>query len=94
MHEIEITPELEAYAQQALASGQYNSLDELVAEALSWHRAQFQSKNRLRADLQIGIDQLDQGFARDVVTPEEHSQFKNDILQRIQRGGHQTSRQE
>ncbi len=86
MHQIEMTPELEAYAQQALASGRYHSLDELVAEALRWHRAQSLSKSQLLDDLQIGIDQLDQGFARKVTTSEEHSQFQNDVLERIKRG--------
>ena len=94
MHQIEMTPELEAYVQAALATGQYHSLDDLIAEALHWHREQSALKDQLRRDLQVGLDQLDEGHARNIATPEEHSQFRSEIRQRIQRGDNQVSYKE
>lgn len=62
---ISLTPKLESYLKEKVASGMYNSTSEVVREALrlledqdAMRQAKLQS---LRADIQSGIDSLDRG---------------------------------
>ena len=65
---ISLTPTLENYLKQKVASGMYNSTSEVVREALRLLEDQDAMKsvklNSLRQDLQSGIDSLDNGRSK------------------------------
>jgi putative addiction module CopG family antidote len=50
-------PELEAYVQQKIASGEFNSRDELAVEAVRLYREIEQKRAQLKADVQAAIDE-------------------------------------
>jgi antitoxin ParD1/3/4 len=58
---ISIPPELEGFVKSLVVSGDYRNPDEVVGTALKM----LQHKERLRREIQAGIDQLDQGQGRD-----------------------------
>jgi putative addiction module CopG family antidote len=51
---ITLNTQAEAFVQQSLQSGRYHSIDELINDALCL-------MNDLKADIQVGIEQADQG---------------------------------
>jgi len=55
-------PELEAYVQQKIASGEFNSRDELAVEAVRLYREIEQRRAQLKADVQAAIDEADRGL--------------------------------
>ena len=61
---ISLTPELESFVQGKVQSGMYHSASEVVREGLRLLREQDQLRDirlaELKAQVQIGIDQLDQ----------------------------------
>jgi antitoxin ParD1/3/4 len=64
-----LTPELETIVNQQVASGFYGSASEVVREALLLLQEQDEFKRqkleRLRAEIQKGLDSLEQGKGRD-----------------------------
>jgi antitoxin ParD1/3/4 len=58
---ISIPAELEVFVQSLVASGDYRNTDEVVGTALKM----LQHKEKLRSEIQAGIDELDQGQGRD-----------------------------
>lgn len=62
---ISLTPQLETYVKQKVAAGMYNSVSEVMREALRLLEERDTIKNikleALRRDLQEGLDELDQG---------------------------------
>lgn len=62
---VSLTPQLEALVKQKVASGRYNSVSEVIREALRIleERDQLQAMKleALRRDIVQGIDSLDQG---------------------------------
>lgn len=66
--EIELSSEAVQFVEGLVASGQYKSANEAVAEALRL----LMSRQQLRGDIQKGIDELDagQGIAGDAVFAE------------------------
>jgi antitoxin ParD1/3/4 len=52
-----ITPELEQIVQSLVATGDYRNEKEILTEALELLRR----RDELRAEIQIGIDELDRG---------------------------------
>jgi antitoxin ParD1/3/4 len=62
---VSLTPQLEAFVQQKVASGLYTSASEVIREALRILEEQDRVKatklEMLRKELQKGIDELDQG---------------------------------
>jgi antitoxin ParD1/3/4 len=62
---VSLTPQLESYVKQKVASGMYNSVSEVMREALRLleeHDALKEMKMAaLRRDIQEGIDELDRG---------------------------------
>jgi len=63
---ISLTPELEEMVRQKVESGMYNSASEVIREALRLFREQEQIRQQrleeLRREIQIGLDELDQGL--------------------------------
>ena len=55
-------PDIEAYVQQKIASGQFQSRDELAAVAIRLYRDLEARHAQLRSDVQAGIDEADQGL--------------------------------
>ena len=62
---VSLTPQLEDYVKQKVAAGMYNSVSEVMREALRLLEERDAIKEMklaaLRRDLQEGIDELDQG---------------------------------
>lgn len=62
---VSLTPELERWVQDRVATGRYGSASEVVREALRLMQDQAQSLPQwlaeTRAKLQVGVDQLDRG---------------------------------
>jgi antitoxin ParD1/3/4 len=62
---ISLTPQLERYVKQKVTSGMYNSVSEVVREAIRLleerDRMQEMKLQALRADIQQGLDELDRG---------------------------------
>ena len=63
---ISLTPELEEMVRRKVESGMYNSASEVIREALRLFREQEQIRQQrlevLRTEIQIGLDELDQGL--------------------------------
>jgi antitoxin ParD1/3/4 len=58
---VSLTPELEQLVHEKVASGLYQTASEVVREALRLLQARDQERERLRADVQAGFDQLERG---------------------------------
>jgi antitoxin ParD1/3/4 len=62
---VSLTPQLESYVKQKVAAGMYNSVSEVMREALRLLEERDTLKGiklaALRRDLQEGIDELDRG---------------------------------
>jgi antitoxin ParD1/3/4 len=66
--DVKLTPELEKWVQDRLATGMYTSESEVVREALRLMQRQEElydnQRRELRAELEEGIEQLDRGEGR------------------------------
>ena len=60
--EITVPDELKSFVSSGVASGRFRSEDEAVREGLNLLKEREQKLDALRADLQLGIDQLDAGL--------------------------------
>ena len=56
-------PDIEAYVQQKIASGQFHSRDELAVEAVRIYRALDAKHAQLKSDVQAAIDEAEQGLS-------------------------------
>ncbi len=74
---ITLKPDLEKRVQEKVRSGAYRSPEEVIMAGLSLLEHRDQKLAALRADLQIGIDQLDrgEGIDADVVFAELESKY-------------------
>ena len=86
---VSLTPELEAMIDSKVGSGKYNSASEVVREGLrllqqrdEMHEAKL---NALRAEIQLGIDDLEAGRFRD--GHEVMSEIKERLLRRQRQNG-------
>lgn len=61
---VHLTPEQEAFVQQAIASGDYHSAEDAVHEAL----AHWQERRRAIFELRTAIDESDEDFAAGLYT--------------------------
>ena len=59
-----LPPDLEAYVEQQLASGEFGSRDELTIEALRLLREVQEKRRQLKSDIQAAIDEADRGLSR------------------------------
>lgn len=60
---ITLTPDSEQYLREQLAAGKFPSPDEVISEALRRMRLYDQKMDELRRDIDVGIEQADQGLA-------------------------------
>ena len=58
---VQLTADTTQFVEGLVASGQYSSADEVVADELRL----LMSRQQLRAEMQIGIDELDAGMGID-----------------------------
>lgn len=58
-----LPPDLEAYVQQKIASGEFGSRDELAAEALRIYRELEARQAKLKADVQLAIEESNRGLS-------------------------------
>ena len=56
-------PDIEAYVQAKIASGQFASRDELAAEAMRLYREMELKHAQLKTDVQAAIDEAEQGLS-------------------------------
>jgi antitoxin ParD1/3/4 len=79
---ISLTPQLEQFVQERLKSGRYASASEVMRAALrlleSYDRALESGLHSLKADVEAGLRQLDEGKARP---------FDDAALERIKKAG-------
>lgn len=61
---VSLTPELERVVNDKVASGLYQTASEVVREALRLLKERDEARERLRADVQAGFDQLGRGEGR------------------------------
>lgn len=61
---VSLTPELEQLVNDKVKSGFYQTASEVVREALRLLNERDQERERLRADVQAGFDQLARGQSR------------------------------
>lgn len=77
---VSLNPELDRYVQDKVASGSYNSASEVIREALRLLQHEDAVREAklaaLKADLQIGINQLDRGEGIDGI------EFLNSLISR------------
>lgn len=63
--DISMTPQLEAFVNRKVASGEFGSASEVIQEALrlmdEFEKAEQQKLEELRREIQIGIDEADRG---------------------------------
>lgn len=82
---INLTPELEQIVSNKVASGMYNSASEVVREALRLMTEQDEIKRlkleSLRADIRIGLDQLDRGEVVD--GPTAMARIKENLIRKF-----------
>ncbi len=82
-----LPPELGQFVQQQIASGKYRSEDELVVDAVRVLREVNARQQQFRADVQLGIDQLDRGEANEYDVAqlrERFEQLKEQVRRRIE----------
>ena len=57
-------PDLEAYVQQKIDSGEFRSRDELAVEAVRLYREIEIKHAQLKADIQAALDEADRGLSK------------------------------
>jgi antitoxin ParD1/3/4 len=81
-----IPEELKSFVETEIASGKYRSTEEVIATVLRLLKDRVLRLNALRADLQIGLDQLEKGQGTVVADEAAHDAFFEDIEKRCQQG--------
>lgn len=78
--------ELKAFVETEIAAGKYRSPDEVIATALRLLKERERRLNALRADLQVGIQQLQNGEGTVIADEAAHDAFFDAIEKRCQQG--------
>lgn len=68
---VSLTPRLEEYAKEKVSSGLYNNASELVREALRLMIQREQDHDRLKAAVERGFQQIEEGKVTRVSSEEE-----------------------
>jgi len=78
---ISVSTEFESFINDEVSSGRFRSREEVVAEALRQFREREEKLEKLRSDIQNGIDQLESGESTLISTEDEHVRFFEGIKQ-------------
>lgn len=81
-----LSPDLEQYVQQKIASGQFASPEEFAMEAMRLYRELENRHESLRGDVQAAIDQSEQGQSE----PLDMDSIKRELLEEIDERGRGT----
>jgi Arc/MetJ-type ribon-helix-helix transcriptional regulator len=76
-------PDIEAFIQKKLASGQFGSREELAAEAIRVYRELEAHHLQLKLDVQAGIDEADRGLCE----PLDIEAIKAELIAELDRRG-------
>ena len=76
-------PDVEAYVQQKIASGEFRSREELAAEAIRVYRDLEVKRVQLKSDIQAGIDEADQGL----IEPLDIDAIKAELIAELDEDG-------
>jgi len=79
---VNIPPELEQYLEEKVASGEFESKDAFVSEAMRIYRALEARHEQLRSDVKQAIDQIDRGDGIEIDSDNALSSFFDDIKSR------------
>ncbi len=77
--EIHLTPEQESFVRHAIDAGRFDTPEQAVSEALNSLAERERQLLALRAEIQIGIDQLDRGEGILLESTEDLYEFFEDI---------------
>lgn len=81
--ELSLPPDLEAFVDAKIASGQYSSRAEMLQAALVFLRDEDRAReaklDELRRDIQIGLDELQQGLG----TPLNMDEIRAEVSRRV-----------
>ena len=77
-----VPPELSRYVQQKVASGEFQSEDDFIAEATRLYRELETRHDRLRRDVDRALQQIDRGQGIELNDDGELRQFFDDIKAR------------
>jgi|AP95_1055475.scaffolds.fasta_scaffold354578_1 antitoxin ParD1/3/4 len=80
---IDLSPELEEFVDQEVASGRYRSRADVIADAVRYLRAQSEFEDELREKIQVGIDELERGEVIRIRSQEEHDALFEGIRQEV-----------
>ena len=82
---VSLTPELERFVQEKVASGRYNSASEVVRESLrlleEWDRIKVNRYEALKRDIAVGLKQIEEGK----VKPFDPEKIKERVRREISR---------
>lgn len=82
---VSLPPDLERFVEQQLAGGEYASENEILAEGLRLLRQQKTRRDQLRAEIQIGLDELNRGEGE----PLDMDRVREKVAQRLSRSEEQ-----
>jgi antitoxin ParD1/3/4 len=85
MSTVLLPPDLKAFVQGQLASGKYQSERDLLCDAVQLMCERETRVNALRADVEIGIEELKRGECTEIESDEQLRDFFDDIESRGQR---------
>jgi antitoxin ParD1/3/4 len=92
---VSLTPQLEELVRKKVDSGRYNSASEVVREALrlmdSYERVRESALNKLRADVEAGWQQVEEGKVSDF-DPEAVKRRGREKLTRLRNANGESSR--
>lgn len=78
-----LEPELQRFIQNEVASGRFQSENDLLSAAVRLLRTR--QIHELRKELQLGVDQLDRGDASIIANDEELAEFFDEIADEVDR---------
>ena len=82
---VNLTPELDAFVKKQIASGYFNNASEVHRAALGAMAKEEEMRQakleRLRAEIQLGLDDLDAGRFIETNGPEELERFMDDCFE-------------
>ena len=79
---ISLSKEQEQVIRQQLTTGEFSSEGEVLNEALSLLQRRGEAVQKLRTEIQVGLDDLAAGRYTTITNAEEAKAFANDIKQR------------
>ena len=77
-----LPPDLEEFVNQEVMAGAYETRDQVLAEGVRLLQERTRKLQRLRGDIQTGLEQLERGECIEIPNEEAHRAFFEDIRAR------------